>query len=539
MNRYTDFYVAKIPEHMARRKTPTRFGQSPNPILRPGASGALLGHATGQNAASPSIAGDPAKLAEQYHRAGRFKEAERLYRDILRGQPNHARVNALLGMLLNREQRYTDAIRHIKKSLKAVPDDVEAWNALGTAYRSNGQLNEAIDAYNEALTRDPAFAGVYNNLGIAYREAGRFDDALAQFETALAIDPNLPEAWNGLARSRRFAEMPAAVEQLKSALDTRKMTDQARKHALFALGKIHDDLGRYDEAFGFYARANEHGAADVDVDRDLALMSSIKEVFDRSVAPQTPNDGQMPTPIFVLGMPRSGTTLVEQILASHPAVEGGGEIHYFSEIARDLGLDRNARTIDPGVVSKIASSAAQYRKGFFRRFAPSGKRIPKRIAAVVDKTPFNFLYLGIIARVLPEARVVHCRRDPLDTGVSVFFTDFAASQPFTNDLSAIGAYINGYRDMMVHWSGIDMLPILELDYEKLVQGQETLTRALIDFCGLDWDDQCLNYHKTQRYISTPSDWQVRQPIYDRSIGRWRNYQAHIEPLRHALEDDKL
>lgn len=500
-----------------------------------GAAGALLGHATGR-AAAPATA-DPAKLAEQYHRAGRFKDAEKLYRQILKGRPDHPRVNALLGMLMSRQAKYQDAVKLFRKSLKKAPGDAEAWNGLGTALRSQGLLDDAIAAYDEALKRDPNFAGVYNNLGTAYREAGKFDDAMTQYEKALAIDPNLPEAWNGYARCRRFDEMPASIDQLKTAATSTEITAQARKHAQFALGKIHDDLGLYDAAFSHYAAANDLRTYPADAAVDATMMRGIANAYGAAqMAPATRTDNE-PTPIFVLGLPRSGTTLVEQILASHPAVEGGGELAYFTEIAHDLGLDRGKPPIGDDFPDLIAAKAAHYRRGFFRRFAPEGRRLSRRIGAVVDKTPFNFLYLGLITQILPDAKIVHCMRDPLDTGLSIFFTDFAASQPFSTNLASIGRYIAAYQALMKHWHSVSPIEILDLPYQDLIYDQEASTRRLIEFCGLPWDDQCLNYHKTQRYISTPSDWQVRQPIYDRSIGRWHHYEKHIASLKSAIEEN--
>lgn len=507
------------------------------PLKTPGISGRatigvpLAGH--GQTVATGNQ--DPAVAAERLHRAGQFKEAEKQYRQILKGRPDHPRVNALLGMLLSRQDKFQEAVKLFKKSLRKAPDDVEAWNGLGTALRSQGKLNEAIDAYGEAIKRDPDFAGVYNNLGTAFREAGQFDEAMVQYEKALAIDPNLPEAWNGYARVRRFEEMPKAVDQLKVAASSEKINAQARKHAQFALGKIHDDLGLYDEAFAHYAAANELRSHPANTEPDTRMMARMASLYAGPPDVSVSDDGREPTPVLVLGMPRSGTTLVEQILASHPAITGGGELHYFTEVAKDLGVDRNTTSISDDLPDEIAKKANHLRRGFFRRFAPEGKRLPKRVAAVVDKTPFNFLYLGLIAQILPDAKIVHCTRDPLDTGLSIYFTDFAASQPFTTDLAAIGEYIVAYQALMGHWREASPLPILELPYRDMVEDQERSTRQLVEFCGLPWDDQCLNYHKTQRYISTPSDWQVRQPIYDRSIGRWRHYEKHIEPLRSVVE----
>lgn len=539
---------------MSRRKKPARRGQTPTKSSGSGGAGivsALMGHATGGLAVGPAagsrsdprsgLQADPAKIAERYHRIGRFDEAERLYKDILKRAPNHPRVNALMGMLQNRKERHDEAVRSFKKSLKQADTQAEAWNGLGTAYRSQGRFDDAVKAYTEALKHDPDFAGAYSNMGIAHREAGDFTRAIESYEMALSLDPNLPEAWNGLARSRRFDVPPRNLEKLQKIANSPKISNMACKHANFALGKIHDDLGRYDEAFGYFVRANDLRTAPANASKDCALMERVAAAYSDTSGPLSQTaSGVGPRPVFVLGMPRSGTTLIEQILASHPAVVGGGELNFFTEQALRLGLDREKRSTPADLQDKIVAETNRMRRDFFNRFPKKAEKSGVTPAVVVDKTPFNFLYLGMIRQVLPEARIVHCIREPLDTGLSIFFTDFAVNQPFTTDLACIGVYIRCYEELMQHWRKIQILPIYDLKYEDLVADQERLTRELIDFCGLEWNDMCLNYHKTQRYISTPSDWQVRQPIYKGSMSRWRHYEKHLQPLMRALEaTDKI
>ena len=460
-----------------------------------------------------------------------------MLQNVLTKQPNHPRALTLMGMLLNRRQKHADAERLLKKTIKINARQSEAWNALGTAYRSQGRFDDAVRAYQEAIALDPDFAGAYSNMGTAYREAGNFDKALESCEKALALNPNLAEAWNGLARARRFENAPAGIEKLVEAADSDAMTTLAKRHAYYALGKIHDDLGRYDEAFTYYTRANAQRTSAADADADCRVMAEAVRIFERSLDGDSDVTTSARRPVFVLGMPRSGTTLVEQVLASHPEVVGGGELNFFTDVAQRYGLRRDMDEPPRNLIDALQRDAKKLRKEFFRRFENGTNRLRSSTRVVVDKTPFNFMYAGIIAAVFPDARLVHCVRDPMDTGLSVFFTDFAANQPFSTDLAAIGNYMVCYQRIMEHWQRIDILPIFNLDYEKLVADQEAVTRELIDFCGLEWNDKCLKYHKTERYISTPSDWQVRQPIYAGSVSRWRNYEPHLAPLRDALKQN--
>ncbi|MEQ8666929.1 MAG: sulfotransferase [Rhodospirillales bacterium] len=527
---------------MSRRKGPVTPPPFPGPVSGSrgsGVAGALLGNAIGP--VGPAPGADLVQIAERYHRNGQFNEADRLLKEALQRQPNHPRAMTLMGMLLNRRQKHAEAERMLKKTLKVNARQSEAWNALGTAYRSQGRFGEAIKAYQEATALDPDFAGAYSNMGTAYRENGEFDMALKSCEKALALNPNLAEAWNGLARARRFQQAPEGMDVLKQAAESGSLTPLARKHAFFALGKIHDDLGRYDEAFRYYNQANALRTSPADAAADCRIMAEAARIFDH--APERLADDEARTepalrPVFVLGMPRSGTTLIEQVLASHPEVVGGGELNFFTTAARRYGLSRDMKDPPKDLIKSLRRDAKKLRKEFFRHFETGNNRLRSSTKVVVDKTPFNFMYVGLISVVFPEARIVHCVRDLMDTGLSVYFTDFAANQPFSTDLATIGRYMGCYQRVMAHWQKIDILPILNLEYQNLIAEQEATTRELISFSGLDWDDKCLMYHKTERYISTPSDWQVRQPIYTDSVSRWRNYERHLGPLREALEAER-
>lgn len=503
------------------------------PSAKSGVAGALLANARQQNVSFSSL--DPIVAAEQAQRSGRLKEAEVAYKDILKRQPDHVRALTLYGILLNQREKFPEAVRILKKSIKLNPLQEEAFNGLGMAYKSLDRSADAIKAFEKALEINPAFAGVLNNMGVAYRELGNFDAAAGCFERALKIDPNTAEAWNGLARTRKFTTAPDNLDQLSELTQSPGMTRLARKHAWFALGKIYDDLGRFDDAFACYQKGNELRLVPADARYPCEFMRDMADVFTADRVRQMPRvtvKRDDPMPVFIIGMPRSGTTLVEQIIASHPKAIGGGELNFFTIEARKRGLDLtdgHSSSFFQSIEGITERELRKIRHDFFSNF-----RAQKKTRVLIDKTPFNFLYVGMIAMALPDAKFIHCRRDPLDTGLSIFFTDFAKNQPFSTDLSAIGHYTSCYNSLMGHWHKVKVAPVFDVEYEMLIDGQETLTRDILEFCDLPWDDRCLSFHETQRYVSTPSDWQVRQPIYKGSIGRWQHYDRYLKPLRDAL-----
>jgi hypothetical protein len=291
---------------------------------------------------------------------------------------------------------------------------------------------------------------------------------------------------------------------------------------------------RYDDAFRHLADANrlcdaESGAssqAHIDhIDRLISVFTA--DLLRR----QTLTDQQSEVPIFIVGMPRSGTSLVEQIIASHPQVFGAGEVGYMQAISRNL----NSQAVPPARYPDCLPflSAEQLRNASAWYLARLTERAGDAVR-ITDKLPSSYLRLGLIALLFPRARIIHCHRDPLDTCLSCFFQNFGRNQPLCADLRKLGTVYRQYERLMAHWRRVLHIPTLEVRYEDLVKNQEPESRRLIDFCGLPWDDRCLAFHRTQRAVNTASFWQVRQPIYISSIGRWRHYERHLTPLKEAL-----
>ncbi|MBT4891123.1 MAG: tetratricopeptide repeat protein [Rhodospirillales bacterium] len=480
-------------------------------------------------------------MAKSAHERGHLDLAENIYRDILKAEPKNFKALTLYGILFNQREKFTEAHRLLKKSNIIQPNQVETCNALGMVLRNLNKTKDSFKAYNNALEVDPDCAAVLVNMGVLLRETGAFEDSAVSFKRALDIDPTIPEAWNGFSRTQKFSELPHHIDSLEALSNNPTLSNIQRKHALFALAKIHNDVGLYDKAFGFYKKGNQQNEVKANSVADKAYMEQIASVFTARFiadAPSVRESGKAPVPVLILGMPRSGTTLVEQIVATHPQADWGGELHYFTEVIQKFkrytsdGSDQY-----PDSVEKLtAASMTEIRKGFFKRFESKGPSKKSAPLIVTDKTPFNFLYIGLIAMALPEAKIINCRRDPMDNALSIFMTDFSNNMPFTTDLSAIGHYICGYRKLMEHWVAMKTFSVLDVDYEDLIHDQETVSRKLIEFCGLKWDKRCLEFHDNKRQVSTPSDWQVRQPIYDNSIGRWKNYEVNLQQLQKIVEN---
>jgi tetratricopeptide (TPR) repeat protein len=319
---------------------------------------------------------------------------------------------------------------------------------------------------------------------------------------------------------------------LERVLNDPTLLASKRQAALFALGKLCDKLGRYEEAFRRYQQANELRPRVFDFGQFVSFSERVLAVFEASfleAAPHATHGSELP--VFVVGMPRSGTSLVEQILASHPAVFGAGELPAIERLTESLPRLCGTAEEYPECLRAADSATLDAASGKYlaqlRALAPEAKRI-------VDKMPGNFLQIGLIELLLPRARVIHIRRHAFDNCLSCYFQNFNQGHEYSYDLAMLGRVYRQYERIMDHWRNVTRVPFLEIRYEDLVTGQEDETRRLVEFCGLDWDPRCLRFHETRRVVRTASYDQVRRPIYRHSLGRHRNYDAWLGPLREAL-----
>ncbi len=472
----------------------------------------------------------------------RFDEALASYDKAITLQPDYAqaynhRANALAAL-----KRFEQALGSYDKTLALLPDDAQTYNNRGSALVELQRYDEALASYDKAIALNPDHARAYNNRANVLKELGQFDKAKQACLEALRLDPKIGDVYLNLAELKTFAPGDphlAAMESL--AAQTEGLSETDRMQLDFALGKAYADVKDYRASFKRLLAGNAAKRAAISYDEKsaFAIFDRIEAVFTRRLIVTKSGSGDSsPMPIFVLGMPRSGTTLVEQIIASHPTVFGGGELHTlldvictvrgpvgntirFPDFVPTLDVDGY---LDPAILKLIGGRYI----AAVRKFAPTAER-------VTNKLPLNFHLAGLIHLALPNAKIVHTVRDPVDNCVACFAKLFAGDYNHTYDLAELGRYYRRYERLMAHWRRV--LPrgrILDVCYEDVVADLDGQARRIISHCGLPWDDRCLSFHKTDRPVRTASATQVRQPIYNSAVGRWRVYAEEIEPLLNAL-----
>jgi tetratricopeptide (TPR) repeat protein len=453
-------------------------------------------------------------------------EALASYDEAIEHKPDYAEALNNRGTALLDLKRPLEALASFDKAVALKPTYVKAFNNRGTALRVLRRPEEALASYDRALMLNPSNAKAHNNKGILLIELGRFDEAYRSIERAIELDPQNASFYYSLATSKRLALDDPKVRAMKVlAQDPSSLSVDSQIYLHFALSKILAEAKDHEQSFDHLLRGNALKRRQIVYDEAaaLGLFGRARTVFTDELMRRNAGLGNPScAPVFILGMPRSGTTLVEQILASHPQVSGAGEVDDFHKVAvalhfPNIASDNEMSTDQLHQVGKI------YLDGI-RDAAPEAMRI-------IDKTPANFRFAGLIHLVLPNARIIHTRRDPIDTCLSCFSTLFTEGNSYSYDLQELGRYYRGYEALMAHWRSV--LPpnvMLEVQYEDIVTDLEHQARRIVAHCGLEWDDACLDFHKTQRPIRTASATQVRQPIYKSSVGRWRAYEPLLEPL---------
>jgi len=431
-----------------------------------------------------------------------------------------------LGNALFEAQKVDESVLRFGQALAIREDYAPAHLGMALAFRQQRRPAEARESCRRALRNKPDFPEAISFLGELEADEGRFEEAERLFRQALSIRPKLVFATAGLATLKRMTAQEA--DGLVRILKEKPIPIGEEISLRHALGSYFDGCGRYDEAFAEYAQANdltkrrqpayEPSKVTRRVDRIIEDFAALDDQIQVSSAP--------PIPIFIIGMPRSGTSLAEQILASHPEIFGGGEIVFWSSVY-DAWFETRVR--DEPTKPLLQRYAADY-LGKLQALGTNAR-------LVVDKMPANFLYAGLIHAALPQARIIHLQRHPIDTCLSIYFQNFYNIGPYASDLQAMAHYYAQYLRIMEHWRAV--LPpatLLEVPYESLVSDPEPWTRRMLDFVGVPWNSQCLEFHKVERPVITASRWQVRQKIHTQSIERWRRYEKYLSPLLTLLAD---
>jgi tetratricopeptide (TPR) repeat protein len=475
---------------------------------------------------------------ELCRRLGRFEDAVREAAAATRLAPDDPEGHYNMGLALADQQDYVAAVTSYRRAIERNPAHGLALNNLGSALQQLGDQRGAADAFRAAIAVNPRHVEALNNLGSILSQSGDIAGARDCFEKALAVEPQSIVSHYNVSALKRYSKADDASVAVLEALanSAEKLPLQDRTRLYFALGKVRDDLGDYDRAFAAYAAGNRAhaNAHPYDEARVVRQGNDLIELFDRKLIDRFSGSGSPDrTPVFIVGMPRSGTSLTEQILASHPDVHGAGELKDFHRVVGEVSGGPAAGPFPRSITALSGSQLRAIADGYLasvRALAPSAARI-------TDKMPGNFHYLGLIHLTLPNAKVIHTLRDPMDSCLSCYTHLFNDSMDFTYDLKTLGRYYVRYMRLMEHWRTV--LPegfILDVRYEDLVNDVEWQTRRMLIHIDLPWDARCLEFYNTQRPVRTASLAQVRQPIYKSSVAGWKRFERQLQPLLDIVAD---
>ncbi len=511
---------------------------------------------------------DLAQAAELYSK-GQREQAETICRRVLKRDPYNVDALRFLAEIAVKHQQWGDAEALLERAVEVAPAFMPAWHALIETYKEQdkydqtlaacdtvlrrdpdnpnirceranvlalaGRHEEAIADYRSTLAVAPRHAGALSGLGHVLKTVGQTEDAVAAYRDCIAAYPNFGEAWFSLANLKTFRFEPVEVEQMERQLAGEGLGEEAQVHFHFALAKAKEDSGDYPTAFHHYEQGNgirrmaeSYDPVHTEVMHERIIETFSPEFFEARKGWGHPGD----EPILIVGLPRSGSTLLEQILASHSRVEGTFELPELPRVIRSVNQSRADGSVYPEAAASLSEEeAAAFGREYLERTLKHRSGAPR----FTDKLPNNFPNVGLLHLILPNARVVNARRHPLDSCLGTYKQLFAKGQSFSYDLIELGEYYLQYQRMIDHWDKVLPGKVLDVLYEDLVDDQEGQTRRLLVHCGLEWEDQCMRFYESDRAVRTASSEQVRRPIYADSVNLWRRYEAQLEPLIEVLE----
>ena len=476
-------------------------------------------------------------LAEVATRVGRDEDARSLLERALELAPGFLPARYLLAVVLHRRNEPTQALAELERLLTADPRNPSYRNLAAVILSRVGEYERSSRMYAELLEEHPGNAKVWHSWGHVLKTEGRQDDCIAAYRKALERDPAFGEAYWSLANLKTFRFTEADFAAMRAKLDDPAVDDVNRVHLHFALGKALEDAGEYATSFEHYAKGNalHRKLHPYDADQNQARLRHLKEVFSASFFAARP-EGGFPdrSPIFIVGMPRAGSTLLEQILASHSAVEGTNELPDLMTMARelralagseDIGYYADAlATMDPESVRELGERYIERTRVHRKTGRPY----------FIDKMPNNFLHIGMIRLALPNAKIIDARRHPMACCFSNFKQHYARGQRFSYDLTDMGRFYADYVDLMAHFDAVQPGRIHRVFYERIVEDTEAEVRRLLQYCGLPFEPECLRFFENERPVRTASAEQVRQPIYRDGLDQWRHFEPWLDPLKSAL-----
>jgi tetratricopeptide (TPR) repeat protein len=481
--------------------------------------------------------GEACTLAIEEQSLGNFQAAADIYELVLVCMPDSAELYNNRGAVLQQLHRYDEALASYARAIKLKPGYANAHYNQGIVLKRMNRYSDALASFDKALALKPDHAEACNNSGLIFVTIGNMREAENMFLKACALKPDFPDPWFNLVNIRKYQDPEnAEARTIRRLLDMPGTPTNAREILSFALGKIYDDCGRYDEAFECFKLANQIRNASVAYKPDdvARMTDDIIEIFSKDfLARPFASAPASQSPLFIVGMPRSGTTLLANMLSHHCAIGTAGELPAIIEFSPDLAelakkgfpYPQAVKQLTPAAITRLVNN---YEKRLARDIGSNGP------VHIIDKNPLNFRHLGFISLLFPKAQVIHCTRNPLDTGLSNYLVRFPLNLDYSFDLRNIGHFYREYARLMKHWRQVLPLKMIELSYEEMVLNMEPTARRALEFLGLEWDERCLSPHTNPCAVETASQWQVRQPVYRHALERWRHYEKHLTPLKEAL-----
>lgn len=460
-----------------------------------------------------------------------IEEALFHYSQAIKSNPNYAEAYLNLGNCLHSLEREKEAILQYQQVIKLNPENIDAHYSLGECYKRIGVHEEAIRCFDKAIELNPHYIDAHINLGICYKELSLMERCIKQLEHTISLEPNSILAYYHLSLVKPKQEYIPIFENFLASLVDEK--EEADCH--YALGKIYDSKKSYSKAFVHIKKCNviNRNFVPYDAEEHSSRIERLMNVFSTDYFENMQWQGSdSEQPVFILGMPRSGTTLIEQIVSNHPEVYGAGELRAIAHIADAIARQYVSDTEFPECMTLLKQELIEQ---YAEQYLDELYTYSQQATRITDKMPGNFLHIGLIKTLFPRARIIHCMRNPLDTCVSIFMSNFKG-HGYSRDLKELGLHYLDYHRLMEYWNTLFPSEIFNVQYEELIENQETMSRRLIEYIGLDWDKQCLSFHENKRAVKTASSLQVRQPIYTKSVNRWKRYEEHLGPLIEILKD---
>jgi len=470
------------------------------------------------------------------------KEAMKFYEQGIKIDPNYGMIYNNIGLLMyeNKSRENLKIVeKYYKKAIQLDKNIPEPHNNLGSLYETLDKVDEAISCYQKAILINANFSYAHHNLGTSYISLGKFDEAKIHLKKSLKLNPNFMQTHRMLSRITKYTDDNEHLNELKKIYKNLKADNEKNKIEIcFALGKAHEDTKKFNDSFNYYKEANflQRKYSNFSINEERKKFDYIKSLYNKKLFEKYKNCGYPDyKPIFIIGMPRSSTTLIEQILSSHPKVFGCGEIELIPNL-----IDKNFGEKDLSLFFENILGSSIFSKDDFRKigedYINNINRISNNSERYTDKLPKNFLYFGFIKLILPNAKIIHSQRNAKDNCLSIFKNHFpSGSVSFAYDLNEIIEYYNLYNDLMNYWNQLFPDFLLNIQYENLVSNTKHEIEKLLKFCDLQWDDSCLNFYKNKRQIKTASDTQVRSKIYSNSVNSWKNYEKELNEFFSKLK----